>query len=92
MFRRRWKWFGRPISDQGFSISYGHRSVNYKDNRGVFQFGFEDGWLFPAPHQVGGDPVSLDETEIANMVDRVRAGIEFDGHTVRVWTNSAGSR
>ena len=56
MFRRCWIWFGKLISDEGFSLAYGNRSITYSDERGSYQFGFEDGFLSPRPLQVEGEP------------------------------------
>jgi len=86
MFRRRWKWFGKLISDEGFTLAYGNRSIRYSDARGTFEFGFEDGILFPKPHQVAGDRASLSQSELGEIVDRVVRGIRSEGHTVQVFS------
>jgi hypothetical protein len=39
MFKRRWKWFEKLLSDEGFTLAYGHNSITYSDARGSFQFG-----------------------------------------------------
>jgi hypothetical protein len=87
MFKRRWIWFGKLVSDEGFTLSYGNRSIRYCDNRGTFEFGFEDGFLFPTPFQVTGDPVRLNKTELNEIVDRVIRGIRSEGHDVHVYLN-----
>ena len=85
MFKRRWKWFGELVSDEGFSLGYGHKSITYRDERGSCEFGLEDEWLFPTPHQTSGMPVSLDKAQVEAMVERVVRGIRSEGHEVRVW-------
>jgi hypothetical protein len=35
MFKRRWIWFGDLVSDDGFALHYGNRSVTYTDQRGL---------------------------------------------------------
>ncbi|MFT4113100.1 hypothetical protein [Silvibacterium sp.] len=84
-FKRRLRWLGKLVSEEGFTLHYGNRSVYYADARGVFQFGFEDALLFPKPHQVAGDPVTLEASELEEVMDRVIRGIRFDGHTVDVY-------
>lgn len=84
MFRRRWIWFGKLMSDEGFSLAYGHRTITYTDERGSYQFGLEDGFLFPRPFQVGGKPRSLNQSELDEIVGRVIRGIESEGHAVQV--------
>jgi len=88
MFKRRWKWFGRLVSDEGFDLSYGHRSVTYRDKRGAFEFGFEDGFLFPPPSQVGGEPVVLTRLEIEEIVNHVLSGIRWEGNRVEVYSKA----
>lgn len=85
MFRRRWKWFGELISDEGFSLKYANRSVRYKDERGVFEFGWEDGFLFPHSNQIAGEAVSLSESELNEILQRVMRGFEAEGHAVRLY-------
>ncbi len=85
MFKRQWFGFGKLVSDEGCEVSYAHRSVYYSDNRGRFEFGYEDGLLFPKPFQVAGEPISLNQSEIDQMVDRVVRGIKIDGHPVQVY-------
>jgi hypothetical protein len=86
MFRRRWLWFGKLVSDEGFSLAYGNKSVTYSDDRGSFQFGFEDGLLFPTPTQLTGKPVSLDEPSLSLIIERVVRGIRSEGHAVDVYS------
>jgi len=86
MFRRRWIWFGKLQSDEGFSLSYGNRSVTYSDERGSFEFGLEDGFLFPTPKQVSGKAVSLGRSELDAMMERVMRGIRSEGHAVEVYS------
>ena len=85
MFKRRWRWFGRLVSDEGFSIAHAQRTINYSDERGTFQFAYEDGFLIPKPHQIAGEVISLTQQNINQMVDRVIRGINSDGGTVQVW-------
>lgn len=84
MFRRQWIWFGKLVSDEGFTLAYGHRSVTYADDRGSFQFGYEDGLLFGPPRQVRGNPVSLTDEELKSIAERVISGIRFEGHAVEI--------
>jgi hypothetical protein len=84
MFRRRWLWFGKLVSDEGYSLAYGNKSVTYGDGRGSFQFGFEDGRLFPTPKQLSGKPVSLDELNA--IIERVLRGIRSEGHAADVYS------
>jgi len=84
MFKRRWKWFGPVISDEGFSLSYSYNTVLYTDPRGTFAFGFEDGSLSPAPFQVKGEPLGLDQATVEQMIDRILRGLRFDGHAAEV--------
>jgi hypothetical protein len=85
MFKRQWIWFGKLISDEGFSLSSGHNSIRYSDKRGTFEFGFEDGVLSPTPFQLAGKPVSLNQSEINEIIDRVIRGIRSVGHAVEVY-------
>ncbi len=86
MFRRRWKWFGKLVSDEGFELAYGNRSITYSDERGSFVFGLEDGLLLPTPKQVSGESVNLDQSAHQAMIERVLAGIRFEGHAVQVYS------
>jgi hypothetical protein len=88
VFRRQWIWFGKLISDEGFSLHYGNKSVNYEDERGVFQFGWEDGILFPVPRQIAGEPLVLNGEEIEQMIGRIVQGIESESHSVKVFGNA----
>jgi hypothetical protein len=85
MFKRRWIWFGKLVSDEGFTLAYGNKSITYSDNRGSFEFGFEDGFLFPTPHQLAGQQAPLSETDIDAMIERIISGIRSEGHTVQVY-------
>jgi hypothetical protein len=89
MFRRRWIWFGKLISDERFSIAFGNRSVRYSDARGTFTFGFEDDLLFPNPMQILGESHRLDSAELNQVIDRIKRGLEFEGHAVRVFDPGA---
>jgi len=85
MFKRRWRWFGQLISEEGFSLRYGHKSIYYIDERGRFEFGLEDGFLFPTAFQIAGTPVQLSPSEVEVMTDRVIRGIRAEGHTVELY-------
>ena len=85
MFKRKWFGFGKLVSDEGCEISYAHRTVYYRDSRGKFAFGYEDGFLFPTPFQVAGETISLNQSEIDQMVDRLVSGIKSDGRPVQVY-------
>ena len=84
MFRRRWKWFGELVSDEGFALSYGNRTVTYRDERGSFEFGLEDGSLFPNPRQVAGKPVLLEQPLLDAIIDRIIRGVRSEGHEIQV--------
>ena len=85
MFRRRWIWFGKLLSDEGFSLAYGNRSITYSDERGSYQFGYEDGFLFPRPFQVAGEPRTLTQSEVEEIIERVIQGIHSEGHAAQVY-------
>jgi hypothetical protein len=82
MLKRRWRWFGKPVSKEGFEVFFGHKSVYYQDSRGKFEFGYEDGYLSSVPYQVEGQRISLSASDIEQMLDRVIHGIETDGGEV----------
>jgi hypothetical protein len=86
MFKRRWKWFGELVSDEGFSLAYGNRTITYKDERGSFKFGFEDGFLFPQPNQTSGKRKSLNQTELNEMIERIIGGIKSEGREIQVYS------
>ena len=52
MFKRRWIWLGKLVSDEGFNLEYGNKSIRYSDERGSFEFGLEDG--FPVCYPPAG--------------------------------------
>ena len=85
MFKRRWPWLGKLVSDEGFEISFAHKGVYYRDSRGKFEFGYESGLLSSTPYQIEGEPVALTQPEIDQMVDRVVRGIKSDGSQVDVF-------
>jgi hypothetical protein len=85
MFKRRWIWFGKIISDEGFTLAYGNRSITYGDDRGSFEFGLEGGLLFSPPFQRTGEHLLLSEPEVDEMVERVVRGIIAEGHEVQVY-------
>lgn len=85
MFRKRWPWLGKLVSDEGFQISFAHKSVYYHDPRGTFEFGYEDGLLSETPYQVSGQTVSLSQPEIDQMVERVVMGIKSEDLPVQVF-------
>lgn len=84
MFKRQWLWFGKLISDEGFELWYTQRTINYRDDRGTFEFALEDGILVPKPYQYAGERISLNQSEIDQMVDRVVRGIKSQGRAVQV--------
>jgi len=86
MFQKRRLGLGKLRSDEGFTLSYSHRSVNYADGRGTFQFGFEDGFLFPRAFQSSGVPIKLTAHETEQIIKRVLEGLRFDGHNVELFT------
>jgi hypothetical protein len=88
MFKRRWKWFGKLVSDEGFTLAYGNRSITYSDPRGSFQFGLEDGFLFPTPAQIAGEPRTVEASELHKIIERVISGIRSEGHAVELYASS----
>ena len=82
MFKRKWRWFGKLVSDEGFEISFAHNSVYYQDGRGKFEFGYEDGLLSGTPYQLAGEPALLSQADIDEIVDRVVRGIQASGDEV----------
>ena len=87
MFRRRWIWFGKLISDEGFTLAYGHKSITYSDERGSFIFGLEDGYLFPTPFQKLNEKAEVSQSELRQIVERVIRGIRSEGHEVEEYPN-----
>jgi hypothetical protein len=85
MFKRRWRFFGKLRSDDGCWITYGNKSVNYHDERGKFQLGFEDGWLFREIWQKSGNSVNLTDFEKTQILDRVLDGLRSDGHDAKLY-------
>ena len=79
MFRKKFLQPNRIISDEGFTISFGRLSVYYTDERGRFEFPYEDGILVPRPYQVSGNAISLSRSEIEKMVEGVADGIISGG-------------
>lgn len=88
MWRRRWKFFGRLTSDEGFTLAYGNKSVTYSDSCGSFVLGWEDGYLFSPPHQVKGQPVVLSASDAETIMGRVLEGLRSDGKSVEIHRRS----
>lgn len=86
MFKRRWIWFGELVSDEGFALKYGNKTVTYRDERGSFEFGLEDGLLFPKPRQVAGRPIVLDQSQLKVVIDRITRGLRSEGHDIEVYS------
>lgn len=89
MFKKHWLWRGKIISDEGFEIFFGHKTVYYQDSRGKFSFGFEDGFLSATPHQDSGQPVALSQPQIHQMVERTVRGLTWEGLPVQVMPNKS---
>jgi len=85
MFKKRFLGLGKLRSDEGWTVSYGHKSVRYKNDRGTFEFAFEDEILVPKPHHVKGPSSPLDPTEIWQIVDRIKRALQADGQVVRIY-------
>ena len=85
MFRRKYLFFGNLVSDEGFEISFAHKSAYYSDSRGKFEFGYEPGYLSETPYQIEGERVLLTKPEIDEMVGRVVRAHEFNGDRVDVF-------
>jgi hypothetical protein len=90
VFRRRWKWFGKLRSEDGSSLSYGNKSITYRDDHGSFEFGFENGFLFPTPRQIDGAPITLTQRELDALLGRIIAGLRSDGHAAQVFDKRHG--
>jgi hypothetical protein len=86
MFKRRWKWFGKLVSDEGFTLAYQYKGITYTDERGTFEFSLEGGVLIPKPYQIAGVPVTLTQSETDQMVERVVRGIKSEGNVVQVFS------
>jgi hypothetical protein len=86
MFKRRWIWFGDLVSDEGFHLNYGDRSITYTDERGSFEFGLDGGVLLPNFAQVAGERVALDQQQVDVMIDRVIRGIRSEGNEVKLYS------
>ncbi len=91
MFKRRWKYFGALKSDDGAELKLGHKSVRYSDERGSFEFGCEDGYLFPSVRQIAGSPIHLNERELSIMLERVMSGLKSDGMSVDLYPDKRQS-
>lgn len=85
---RRWFGLGKLRSDDGSTIYYGHRTVYYSDKRGTFSFGFEEGFLFPRPHQIAGEAIQLSFEELNQILERLLDAIRSDGHFVDIFKES----
>ncbi|MGD0648073.1 MAG: hypothetical protein ABR971_08770 [Acidobacteriaceae bacterium] len=85
MLKRRWRFFGKLRSDEGCWITYGNKSVRYHDERGEFELGFEDDWLFPDILQKSGYPIKLTDFEKTQILDRVLDGLRSDGHDAKLF-------
>ena len=85
MFKTKWPRLGVIVSDEGFEVSFSHKSVYYCDARGKFEFGYEAGMLSGMPFQVAGDAITLSQLERAAMVDLVAAAIRWSGSDVEVF-------
>jgi len=88
VYKRRFKWFGRLKAEDGSSISYGNRTVYYRDIRGAFALGWEDGFLFPPLHQIEGESIQLTESELNVIIERLLEAIRSEGHDVQVFRRS----
>ena len=80
MFKRRWLVFGPILSDEGFTISYGHKTVYYSDERGIFQIGYENEQLFPSSLRPTGTLKELPSADKALIIDRMLRALQWDGH------------
>jgi len=90
MFKRRWFVFGRISSDGGFTVSYGHRTVNYADERGIFQIGYEDDRLFPASLCLTVPAREVGQADTALILNRILRALEWDGHHPAVQSDPVG--
>jgi len=85
MFKRKFVGFGPLVSDEGFALTFGHRSIYHNDGRGKFELPFEDGFLFAKVYQITGEPVCLSPAEVDEVVERVASGIRFVGDAVQIF-------
>ena len=85
MFKRRWFGLGGIRSDEGFKVSYSHKTVNYSDGRGEYQIGYEDGLLIPDSLRVIKQTREIREEEKSLILRRILSALEWDGHTPRIW-------
>jgi hypothetical protein len=90
MFRMLRKWLGDLRSDDGFSLRYGNRSIRYRDDRGLFEFGFEDGFLFPTPYQIDGAPIQLTQSELDVLLERIISRLRSNGQAVQLFEKKPG--
>jgi hypothetical protein len=85
MLKRNWSGLGPIRSDEGFSVWYGHKTLYYKDERGEFEIGYEDEFLFPQSQIWIGPNGVLSEAERAVILDRMLKALEWDGHHAEIW-------
>ncbi len=90
MFKRRWLVFGRISSDEGFTISYGHKTLYYTDERGTFQIGYEDDRLFPASLCLTVPTGQVAKADRELILDRILRALEWDGRHPAVQSDPAG--
>ncbi len=83
MFRRKWLLVGPIVSDEGFEVTSDHRTAYYRDSRGTFSFGYEDGYLIPTPYHIESKTF-VSKPEADEMADRVVRSLEFRGDRVYV--------
>jgi hypothetical protein len=84
MFTRNWFGLGPIKASEGFRVSYGHKSVYYRDERGRFELGYEDQFLFPGVRPMMPGCV-LSTSEQALILERVCEALVWDGHRVEIW-------
>jgi len=93
MFRkRRLKWLGPLVSDEGFSLHFGYKGIYYTDERGTFGFSWEGNELIPkpwqeinVPYKLRGNPALLDQQQLSVIVGRIIRGALFDDREIEVW-------
>jgi hypothetical protein len=68
-FRRNWLGLGRIRSDAGFLVYYGYKSLYYRDERGTFEIGYEDGLLFPTSLCLTNPMRQVPESRLLSLSD-----------------------
>ena len=83
MFKKRWPWGGKIISDEGFEIFFGHKTAYYQDDPANSHLGLRTDsssqGLIRIPVKL-----ALSQAEIDQMVDRTVRALMWEGLPVQV--------